>query len=63
MDPRWSLRCDMLGKRRQHFRSDLKTEQNGGTKHRTLLASTVLNVAKCYINLPSFYAYSVARVA
>jgi len=38
--------------------NDLKTEQSGCNKHITLLASSVLNVAKNYINLPSFLAYS-----
>jgi hypothetical protein len=57
MDPRWSMRCDMLEKMRQCFKSDLKTEQSGGNKHRTVFDSSVLNVAKHLINLPSFLAY------
>ena len=50
----------MLGKGLQHLKSDLKTEQSGGNKHRTQLASSVLNVTEHYIYLPSFFAYSVS---
>jgi hypothetical protein len=48
------------GKGDSVLKKDLKTERSAGNKHKTPVASNLLNVAKCLINLPSFLAYSTS---